>query len=168
MICEGRNYNSKLFGSCQKTNDWERNKNNFRVSPREPILTTVKRRKLAWFGHVTRHDISKIILQNTLEGWRRHGRQRKCWMDNVKEWTSPPMPHLLTMASYRKDRKKISAESSLVSSDGPIGQESDLNWNIQSKAYSDLLQAEERTFDSPGFPANGTLIYASAVPHFEA
>ena len=37
---------------------------NFLVSSQEPLLATVKRRKLAWFGHVTRHDsLSKTILQ---------------------------------------------------------------------------------------------------------
>ena len=29
------------------------------------------------------------------------GWQRKCWMDNSKEWTSLPIPELLTMASSR-------------------------------------------------------------------
>ena len=57
----------------------------------EPLLATVKRRKLAWFGHVTRHEsLSKTILQGTVEGWRRRGRQRKCWMGDIKEWTSCP------------------------------------------------------------------------------
>ena len=59
-----------------------------------------KRRKLAWFGHVTRHDsLSKTILQGILEGGRRRGRQRKCWMDNIKEWTSLPLPKMLTQGS---------------------------------------------------------------------
>ena len=48
-------------------------------------LATVKRRKLAWFVHVTRHDsLYKTTLQGTLEGGRRRGRQRICWMDNVR------------------------------------------------------------------------------------
>ena len=52
-----------------KTNDWVRSKINFFVGPQEPLLTTVKRRELAWFGHVTRHDrLLKTILQGTLEG----------------------------------------------------------------------------------------------------
>ena len=68
---------------------------------------------LAWFGHVVRHDsLSKAILQDTFEGGRRRGRQRKCWMDNIKEWTSLPVPELLTRASCRKDWKRISAKSS--------------------------------------------------------
>ena len=36
-------------------------------------------------------------------------------MNNIKEWISLPMPELLTRASCRKDRKRISADSSLMS-----------------------------------------------------
>ena len=57
-------------------------------------------------------------------------RKRKCWMDNVKEWTSLPMPELLTRASCRKIWKKISAEASLMppsSPDDPVGQGTELN-----------------------------------------
>ena len=91
-----------------ETNDWVRGKINFLVGPQEPLLATVKRRKLAWFGHATRRNsLSKTILQGTLEGGRRRGRQRKCCMDNIKEWTSLPMPKLFTRASCRKDWKRI-------------------------------------------------------------
>ena len=99
-----------------KTNDWVRGKINFLVGPQEPLLATVKRRKLAWFGHVTRHvSLSKTILQGTLASGRRRDRQRKCWLDDIKEWTYLPMPELLTRASQRKDWKRISAESSFMS-----------------------------------------------------
>ena len=36
-------------------------------------------------------------------------------MDNIKEWTSLPMPELFSMAFCRKDSKRISAELSLLS-----------------------------------------------------
>ena len=36
-----------------KTKDWVRKKINFFVRPQEPLLATVERQKLAWFGHVT-------------------------------------------------------------------------------------------------------------------
>ena len=99
-----------------KTNVWVRSKINFLVGPQEPLLASVKRRKLAWFGHVTRHDsLSKTILHGTMEGGRRCGRQRKCWMDNIKEWTYLPMLELLTRTSCERDWKRISAESSLMS-----------------------------------------------------
>ena len=39
-----------------KTNDWVPSKISFLVCPQEPLLATVERRKLACFGHVTRHD----------------------------------------------------------------------------------------------------------------
>ena len=58
--------------------------------------------------NVARHDnLSKTILQGALEGGRRRGRQRKCWMDNVRQWTSLPMPELLTRAFYRKHWKRV-------------------------------------------------------------
>ena len=106
-----------------KTNDWVRSTLNILVGPQEPLLATVKGRKLAWFEHVTRHDsLSKTILQGTLEGGRRRGRQRKCWMDNFRKWTSLPMQEPLTRASRREDRQRISAESSPMSPhDDPIG-----------------------------------------------
>ena len=70
-----------------------RSKVHFLVGPQEPLLATVKRWKLAYIGRVTRRDsLPKIILQDT--GGRRRGRQRKCWMDNIKDWTSLPMPEL--------------------------------------------------------------------------
>ena len=82
---------------------------NFLVGPYEPLSATVKKQKLDWFGHVTRHDSpSKTILQDTLEGGRRRGQQRKRWMDDVNEWTSLPMSELLQMVSRRKGWKRIS------------------------------------------------------------
>ena len=51
-----------------KTNDWLRSKINFLVVPQEPLLATVRRRKLAWFERITRSDsLSKTIPQVT---WR--------------------------------------------------------------------------------------------------
>ena len=100
-----------------ETNDhYVRSKINFSMGPQEPPLASVKRRKLARFGHVTHHDsLSKTtLLQGTFEGERRRSRQRKCWMDNIKEWTALPTPELLTMASCREGWKRLS-ESSLMS-----------------------------------------------------
>ena len=99
-----------------KTNNWVRSKISVLVGAQEPLMATVKRRKLACFGHVTRHDsLSKTILQGTFEGGPRRSRQRKCWMDNIKEWTSLLISELLTRASCRKGWKRIFAESSLMS-----------------------------------------------------
>ena len=57
------------------------------IGPQEDLLTIVKRRKLQLYGHVSRSSgLAKTILQGTLKGGRRQGRQRK-WEDNIKEWT---------------------------------------------------------------------------------
>ena len=42
------------------------------AGPQEPLLATVKRRKLQWFGHTTRHNtLAKEILQGTVKGGRK-------------------------------------------------------------------------------------------------
>ena len=39
------------------------------VGPQKPLLSTVKRRKLQWYGHVTRdNNLAKTILQGTVGG----------------------------------------------------------------------------------------------------
>ena len=54
----------------------------------EDLLTIVKRRKLQWYGPVSRSSgLAKIILQGAVKGGRRQGRQRKRWEDNIMEWT---------------------------------------------------------------------------------
>ena len=51
-------------------------------------LTIVKRSKLQWYDHVSRSSgLAKTILQGTVKGGRRHGRQKKRWEDNIREWT---------------------------------------------------------------------------------
>ena len=50
-----------------KTSDLVRRKMNFLLDPQERIMATAKRQKLAWFGHVTRHDsLPRPILQGTM------------------------------------------------------------------------------------------------------
>ena len=58
------------------------------IGPQEDLLTIVKRRKLQWYGHVSRSSgLAKPILQGTVKGERRQGRQTKRWEDNIREWT---------------------------------------------------------------------------------
>ena len=58
------------------------------IGPHEDLLTIVKRRKLQWYDHVSRSSgLAETILQGTVKGDRRQGRQRKRWEDNIREWT---------------------------------------------------------------------------------
>ena len=58
------------------------------IGPHEDLLAIVKTRKVQWYGHVSRSlGLAKTILQGTVKGGRRQGRQRKRWEDNIREWT---------------------------------------------------------------------------------
>ena len=58
------------------------------IGPHEDLLTMVKRRKLQWYGHVSRSSgLARTILQGTVKRGRRQGRQSKRWEDNIREWT---------------------------------------------------------------------------------
>ena len=48
------------------------------TEPHKDLLTIVKRQKLQWYGHVSRSSgLAKTILQGTVKGGRRQGRQGK-------------------------------------------------------------------------------------------
>ena len=57
------------------------------IGPHEDLLTIAKRRKLQWYGHVSRSCLAKTILQGTVKRGRGQDRQRKRWEDNIREWT---------------------------------------------------------------------------------
>ena len=43
---------------------------------------------LKWFEHVPRSaGLAKTILQRTVQGGRRSGKQKKRWENNISEWT---------------------------------------------------------------------------------
>ena len=74
------------------------------IGPHEDLLTSVKRHKLKWNGHVTRSSgLAKTILQGTVQGGRRRGRQRKRWEDNIKEWTGIEWSIILRKAENREE-----------------------------------------------------------------
>ena len=85
------------------------------IGPYEDLLITVKRRKLKWFGHVTRSSgLAKTILQGTVQGGRRRGRQRKGWEDNMKEWTGLEWNIMLWKAENREEWRKLVVKSTVV------------------------------------------------------
>ena len=56
--------------------------------PHEDLLTILKRRKLQWYGHVyCSSGLAKTIMQGTVKGGRRQGRQRQRWEDSIRKWT---------------------------------------------------------------------------------
>ena len=70
------------------TNEEVRNRIQNAVGVHDDLLTMVKKLKLRWFGHISKSSgMAKTILQGTVKGARRRGRQKKRWEDNIKEWT---------------------------------------------------------------------------------
>ena len=62
------------------TNEEVRAKIQQAIGPYKDPLTIVKRRKLKWYGHVSRTSgLAKTILRGTVKGGRRQGRERKRW-----------------------------------------------------------------------------------------
>ena len=60
------------------TNEEVRAKIQQAIGPHQGLLTIAKRRKLQWYGHVSRSSgQAKTILQGAVKGYRRQGRQRK-------------------------------------------------------------------------------------------
>ena len=69
------------------TNEEVRTKIQQAIGPYSDLLTIVKRRQLQWYGHVSHSSgLAKTILQGTVKGGKRQGRQRKRWEDNIREW----------------------------------------------------------------------------------
>ena len=78
-------------------------------------LTIVKRRKLQWYSHVSRSSgQTKTILQGTIKGGRRQGRQRRKWKDNIREWTGLEFGKSQRAVEDRERWRTLVAESSIV------------------------------------------------------
>ena len=68
------------------TNEEVRAKIQQAIGPHEDLLTIVRRRKLQWYGHVSRSlGLANTTLQGTMKAGIRQGRQRKRWEDNIRE-----------------------------------------------------------------------------------
>ena len=73
-----------------------------------PLLAIVKKRKLCWFGHITRHNsLAKTILQCKVDGKRSQGRPRLNWMNTICKWTSKNLEDLLLMTLNRDDWRSL-------------------------------------------------------------
>ena len=85
------------------------------IGPREGLLTILKRRKLQWYGRVSRSSgLAKTIVQGTVKGGRRQGRQRKRWEDNIREWTVLDFAKSQRAVENREKWRKLVAKSSVV------------------------------------------------------
>ena len=107
------------------TNEAVRNRITHAIGQYKDLLTTVRGKKLVWFGHVVRSSgMAKMILQGTVNGCRRAGRQRRRWEDNIMEWTGMTYEECTRAAESRTRWREIAWCSSAVPlrSAGTMGQ----------------------------------------------
>ena len=85
------------------------------IGLQKDLLMFIKRRKLQWYGHVSHSPgLAKTILQGTVKGGRRQGRQRKRWEDNIREWTGLVCGKSQWAVENRGKWRKLVARSSVV------------------------------------------------------
>ena len=96
------------------TNEEVRAKIQQAIGPHEDLLTTVKRRKLQWYEHASPSPgLVKTILQDTVKGGRRQGRQRKRWED-IREWTGLEFAKSQRAVENREKWRKLVVKSSVL------------------------------------------------------
>ncbi|GFO20370.1 endonuclease-reverse transcriptase [Plakobranchus ocellatus] len=72
------------------------------------LLTIVRQRKLKWYGDTTRSSgLAKTIMQGTVNGGRRRGRQKKRWDDNIREWTGLELRNTSRKDEDREEWKAV-------------------------------------------------------------
>ena len=77
--------------------------------PHEDLLTIIKRCNVSCSS-----GLAKTILQGTVKGGRRRGRQRKRWEDNIREWTGLEFGKSQRAVENREKWRKLVSKSSVV------------------------------------------------------
>ena len=96
------------------SNEEVRNRTRQAIGPHEDLLT-VNRCKLKCYEHVTKSSgHAKTILQGTVPGRRRRGRQKKRWEDNIPEWTGMTLGAAMRKAERREEWRELFARSSVA------------------------------------------------------
>ena len=84
------------------------------IGPHENLII-VKRRKLRWYGHVSRSSgLAKTMLQGTAKGGRRQSRQKKRWEDSIRDWTGLEFAKSQRAVENREKWRKLVAKSYVV------------------------------------------------------
>ena len=88
-----------------------------------------------WYRHVSRSSgLAKIILQGTVKGGRRQGRQRKRWEDNIREWIGLEFAKSQRAVENRENWRKLVVKSSEVAHCSPRWRD---GWGDMRRACDD-------------------------------
>ena len=78
------------------------------------IITTLKKRKITYFGHMIRRN--NMLLEGPLEGKLSRGRPRTESLTNITEWTGMQYEELVRLAQDQKPWRIMTAN--LLKEDG--------------------------------------------------
>ena len=75
------------------------------ITPYEDLITTVRKLKLRWYGHITRSTgLAKMVLQGTVQGRRLKSKQKKKQEDiKISERTGLGLGESLRKAEDREE-----------------------------------------------------------------
>ena len=91
----------------KKTNVYVKEKMIAIIGKYDPMLHIFKRRKLKWYGYISRHDgLSKTIMKGIVECSRKQGRPKIQWFYNISDWTKMDANQLLHIVHDLNDRRK--------------------------------------------------------------
>ena len=127
------------------TNEELRNRMQNAIRVHDDLLTMVKKRKLRWYGHISRSSgMSKTILQGTLKGARSRGRQKKRWEDNIKEWTGMGFGDTLRAAEGREGWKGIVANVNAICGAPTTSEVKGLRWDEYRKLQNYIVTQSKK------------------------
>ena len=74
----------------------------------QDLLTRIKKRKLRWYGYISRYSgMAMSALQGTVKGTRSRRREKKRSEDNIKAYTDMGFGDSLRGAENTEDRKGL-------------------------------------------------------------
>jgi hypothetical protein len=78
------------------------------------LLSIIKQRKVSYAGHILRGSNGKLptkIIEGKIDGVRARGRQRRTWMDDVKEWTGLVTYEEVKRMAENREEWKVETQS---------------------------------------------------------
>ena len=82
------------------------------INSKRTLVDMIKRRKLAYFGHLVRSDdIQRSLLVRKLDGKRSRGRQRITWASNITEWAGMKHSNCIRLAKDRGRWRSMTADA---------------------------------------------------------
>ena len=80
------------------------------INSKRMLVEMIKRRKLAYFGHlVRRDDTQRLLLDGKINGKRSRGKQRLTWADNITEWIGMKYNECIRVAQDRGRWRSMTA-----------------------------------------------------------